>query len=237
MKRNIFLISLLFISSIVFAEERFARVSSSDNTTPTPEGCAKVIFAISGEKIAKMTVKDANGNEFYMESQGANKPPYFYFIPYGEYTVVKMEHIATCSTAGPRLTVGSTFISPNVGYFTMTYDATDPPVHYNSFEYIRGDATDYTVPEGCAKVVFAVDRNNVNVASEMVVENEKGELYKMIRPVMANNMPYYYFIPHGIYKVISMKNFSRCNTASGTLTVGSVFYVNVSGHTSVGYFS
>lgn len=233
MRKNILLISLLFISSIMFAGERFARISSSDNTTPTPEGCAKVVFAINGEKIARMTVKDASGNEFYMESQGANQPPYFYFIPYGEYTVIKMEHIASCSTAGSKLTVGSTFTSPNVGYFSMTYDDAD---YYNSFEYIRGDVTEYTVPDGCVKVVFAVQRNNVNVASEMIVENEKGELYKMVRPAVIN-VPYYYFIPQGTYKVKSMTNFSSCNTASGTLTVGSTFYVNVSGHTNVGYFT
>lgn len=232
MRKNILLISLLFISSIMFAGERFARISSSDNTTPTPEGCAKVVFYIKAEKTARMTVTDSDGNEFYMESQSADQPPYFYFIPYGEYTVVKMEHIAMCCTAGPNLTVGSTFTSPNVGYFSMTYDDADPPITYKSFQRIPSNDNTTPTPEGCEKVIFAKD-----YSAEMVVRNDKGEYYRIQGGLYEGKVPYFLFIPNGTYKVISMTGISYLNTVPGKLVVGDTFYVGVSGHTSVGYFT
>lgn len=238
MKRNILLIIAFILPLItISAAQLFERTASS--TAVTPDGYAKVVFAINGPKTAKMFVKDANGNEYYLESNPSSQSPYFYFIPYGSYTVVRMEHIAICNTAHGCITVGSTFTSPNVGYMAMSYDATDPSVQYYKFDKILSTDTTTPTPEGCQRVVFAVPVSSTMVA-EMIVQAEDGKLYKITsrEPVSSGDrLPYFYFIPYGTYKVINMLNFSKCNTAAGTLTVGDTFYVGVEGHTSVGYFS
>lgn len=237
MKRNILLIIAFILPLItISATQLFERTASS--TAVTPDGYAKTVFVLDDtSKNAKMFVKDESGNEFYMEFI-ANHAPYFYFIPSGTYTVVKFENIMYCNTAHGTLYVGTTF-DYNVGYITAKYKET--PIEYNSFDRVVATDTTTPTPEGCQKVVFAINIGSTSVA-EMIVKADDGKYYKITsKPKQGTgsdaNAPYFYFIPQGSYKVIRMTNFSSCNTAAGTLTVGDTFYVGVEGHTSVGYFS
>lgn len=96
--------------------DSFDKVVSSESNQTIPKGTSCVVFAFKPS--VKMVVVDSNGKKWQFDG---HIPPYFYFIKYGIYKVIKMEGMSQCNTAHGSLTVGDTFeVSENtsVGYFT-----------------------------------------------------------------------------------------------------------------------
>lgn len=62
-----------------------------------------------------MIIQDSEGKKWKIDG---HVPPYFYFIKYGTYKVIKMNGFTQCNTANGVLKEGDTFESGSVGYFT-----------------------------------------------------------------------------------------------------------------------
>lgn len=227
MKKKILMLVLgLFLVSTYGFSATFEHILGTDNVTPTPCGCSKVVFHQYNDcsKVPFIVVEDSCGTQYTIESNGYGSVPYFYFIPNGEYTVVKMSNIESCNTACGTLIVGSKFSAEFLGYITFT--AVEKIKKLHSFPRIL--ATDNTTPTpvGTRKVVFATGK-----ATVMIVEDTDGERWRFD----GNIPPYFYFIKPGTYKVTTMVGMNGCCSLFGTLREGSSFCVDLS--VSSGYFS
>lgn len=223
--KKFFLFSMMqILCTLGIVAGTLQRVLATDSTTPTPTGCSKVVFAqnTSCSKNPTMTIKNASGEQFVLESRGTGVPPYMYFIPDGEYTVVGMTNMKSCNTAYATLVVGSQFLGQNLGY--MTFSAVEEPEKIYYFDSVLStEASSVQTPEGTSKVIFAVGAN-----ASMVLQDAEGKKWQIAGHVP----PYFYFIKYGKYKVVKMVGFSQCNTAHGVLKEGDPFEGS-----SVGYFT
>ena len=223
MKKLLLIFCMLMGFSALYAGE-LQKILATDTTTPTPVGCSKVVFAqnTACSKNPTMTIESADGEQFILVSRGTGVPPYMYFIPDGEYTVVGMTNMKSCNTAYATLVVGSNFSGKSLGY--MTFDAVEEPEKIFYFDRVLAtESSSVQVPEGTSKVVFALGSNK-----SMIVKNSEGKKWRIDGHVP----PYFYFIKKGKYKVIKMYGFTQCNTAHGVLKEGDTFSAE-----SVGYFS
>lgn len=227
MKKLLFF-SLMFVWNITgIVAGTLLKVLATDTTTPTPQNCSKVVFAQSTacSKIPSMTIEDKNGDQFVLESRGFGVPPYMYFIPDGEYTVVGMTNMKSCNTAYGTLVVGSKFSGKEVGY--MTFSAIEEPEKLYSFDReLSTESIPMQVPEGTSKIIFAFGANK-----SMIIQDSNGRKWQLEGHVP----PYFYFMRYGTYKVIQMNGFSKCDTAKGALKEGDTFVINE--QNSIGYFS
>ncbi len=227
MKKFLFL-STIFVWSISGAVAgTLQKVLATDTTTPTPSGCTKVVFVqnTACPKTPTMTIEDANGEQFVLESRGFEVAPYMYFIPDGEYTVIEMTNMKSCNTAYTTLVVGSKFSGKDLGY--MSFNAIEEAEKIYSFESVcAANASSIQAPEGTCKVIFALGAN-----TSMIVQDSKGKKWQLNGSIP----PYYHFIKYGTYKVIQTVGFTQCNTAQGILKEGDTFVIDEKG--SIGYFS
>ncbi len=203
------------------------KVLATDTTTPTPSGCTKVVFAqnTTCTQIPTMTIENANGEQFVLESRGFGVPPYMYFIPDGEYTVVEMTNMKYCNTAYTTLVVGSKFSGKDLGY--MSFNAIEEVEKIYSLERVcASNTSSIQTPKGTCKVIFALGAN-----TSMLIQDSEGKKWRIDGSIH----PFYYFIKYGTYKVIETIGFTQCNTAQGTLIDGDTFVIDENG--SIGYFS
>lgn len=198
-----------------------------------------MIFAASSTEgsTASMIVADDEGNQYTFYSRPSDLPPFIYFIPDGEYTIVALKNISSCSTAIGTLKVGDTFSGKTVGYISAEIkDGANSsiPERPKVFQSVVGnDAT--SVPGDCQKVVFVL-QSSLPVSGTMIVQDTNGTQWQLSSRWASDHLPIFYFIKKGTYKILSMSYISTCNTNAGVLGVGDTFYVGVAGQKDVGYF-
>lgn len=223
--KKLFLFSIMLVlGALSMVAGTLQKVLATDTTTPTPEGFSKVVFAqnTSCSKNPAMTIENADGDRFVLESRGTGVPPYMYFIPNGEYTVVSMANMESCNTAYGTLVLGSKFFGEKLGY--MTFTAVEEPEKIYSFDRaLSTESSSVSTPVGTSKVIFAK-----SASASMIIQDSEGKKWKIDGHVP----PYFYFIKYGTYKVIKMNGFTQCNTANGVLKEGDTFESG-----SVGYFT
>lgn len=226
MKKMLMLILGIFLVSTYGFSATFERVLGTDNLTPTPEGCSKIVFHQYNQcsKIPFVVVENAKGEQFTIESNGYGGAPYMYFIPNGEYTIISMVNMEYWNTACGTLIEGCKFSAKSLGYITFTAVEEKKEVH--SFPKIVATDNVTKTPEGTCKTVFATGESTV-----MIVEDSNRNRWRFDGSVP----PYFYFINPGVYKVITMVGMNGCCSLFGTIREGNSFTVALS--QSSGYFS
>lgn len=99
--KKIFLFLFLLCNLLSVNAGELQRILASDTSTPTPDGCTKVVFVkgTTCSAIPSMIIKNASGETFELVAKDSNGAPYMYFIPNGKYTVVSMSNVKRCNTA------------------------------------------------------------------------------------------------------------------------------------------
>lgn len=201
-KRFLFLFLLCNLLSVNAGE--LQRILASDTSTPTPDGCTKVVFVkgTTCSAIPSMIIKNASGETFELVAKDSNGAPYMYFIPNGRYNVVSMSNVKCCNTAIGELKTGESFDVPSVGYFTIDskYDAPAPVTHPSYGPYPMH--YDMQKPEGYSKVVVDSSEKYIN-GSITIKSLVTGETY-IINGSATYERTWYYYIPMDEYQVISI---------------------------------
>lgn len=180
------------------------RILASDTSTPTPEGCTKVVFVkgASCSAIPSMVIKNASGETFELVAKDSNGAPYMYFIPNGKYNVVSMSNVKCCNTAKGELKNGDSFDVPSVGYFTLEskYDA--PVVEYVTSYGPYPMHSKKETPSGYSKVI--VDSSNDYIGGVISLKRLSDGKLCNISGSANYYKQWYYFIPKGEYQVESV---------------------------------
>ena len=192
--KKIFLFLFLLCNLFCANAGELQRILASDTSTPTPEGCTKVVF-VNGSSctaIPSMVIKDASGETFVLVAKESNGAPYMYFIPNGKYTVVSMSNVKRCNTAIGELKTG--------GYFTLESKFEAPvvaksygpyPMHYEQ-----------AIPFGYSKIIVDSSKDYINGVVSLKRLSD-GNLYN-ISGSATYYQQWYYFIPKGDYQVVSV---------------------------------
>lgn len=172
--KKLFLFSIMLVlGALSMVAGTLQKVLATDTTTP--EGFSKVVFAqnTSCSKNPAMTIENADGDRFVLESRGTGVSPYMYFIPNGEYTVVSMANMESCNTAYGTLVLGSKFFGEKLGY--MTFTAVEEPEKIYSFDRaLSTDSSSVSTPVGTSKVIFAK-----SASASMIIQDSEGKNGKL----------------------------------------------------------
>lgn len=202
--KKIFLFLFLLCNLLSVNAGELQRILASDTSTPTPDGCTKVVFVkgTTCSAIPSMIIKNASGETFELVAKDSNGAPYMYFIPNGRYNVVSMSNVKCCNTAIGELKTGESFDVPSVGYFTIDskYDAPAPVTHPSYGPYPMH--YDMQKPEGYSKVVVDSSEKYIN-GSITIKSLVTGETY-IINGSATYERTWYYYIPMDEYQVISI---------------------------------
>lgn len=227
MKKLLIIFSLLLSFSTLWAGE-LQKILASDTTTPTPSGCTKIVFAkgSSCDAIPSMVIVNDANEEFTLVANSSSSVPYMYFIPDGSYKVVKMTNIATCNSASGKLGVGSSFSVPSVGYFTIE-SKHDPHTNTQPSYGPYPMSYDASKPNGYSKVT--VDSSEKYINGHLNIKNlGTGDTYTLYGSATYYRT-WYYYIPMGQYRVVSVSQDCRTTINGTTAYVGYKFTFTASG--------
>ena len=202
--KKIFLFLFLLCNLLSVNAGELQRILASDTSTPTPEGCTKVVFVngTSCAAIPSMVIKDASGETFVLVAKESNGAPYMYFIPNGKYTVVSMSNVKRCNTAKGELKNGDSFDVPSVGYFTLESKFETPVVEYAKSYGPYSMHYEQAIPSGYSKIIVDSSKDYINGVVSLKRLSD-GNLYRILGSATYYQQ-WYYFIPKGDYQVVSV---------------------------------
>lgn len=233
-------ILLILFSLSVYSDEPLIYgpyLPDNESSIVVPDGYAKVRVWSEPEYSGGWIELSGNGGSFTVSASMTYRSVWFYVIKRGTYRVASIASKHDAKVNGFLMNVGGTAqFSSNSGAIWFN-PSDDEHITYGNFAHVSSSDTTTPTPDGCQKVVFAVNAQKNTPSAKMVVKTSRNVYYTLYSNNAPDGGPFFFFIPYGSYTVVSMENFSKCNTAAGTLTVGDTFYVGVEGHTSVGYFS
>lgn len=202
--KKVFLLIFLLCNLFCANAGELQRILASDTSTPTPDGCTKVVFVkgTTCSAIPSMIIKNASGETFELVAKDSNGAPYMYFIPNGRYNVVSMSNVKRCNTALGELKTGESFDVPSVGYFTLESKFEAPVVEYAKSYGPYPMHYEQAIPSGYSKIIVDSSKDYINGVVSLKRLSD-GNLYN-ISGSATYYQQWYYFIPKGDYQVVSV---------------------------------